>query len=154
WQLGQEHALSYPKCPELPSRTVRWTSLWAATDMVRARALTTPRRFLGRHALPVFCGAPMPHGMLALDYCGHADHVFAADGSGIVHRHDQPSATFAWSRDADGAMRVDYGDAATRFWIVDPGEAPGREVQGVAWVAEGNVVGYDGTASGHAPMLR
>ncbi len=150
WQLGQDYVLSYPQCPELAPREVRTASLRAAPDMVRARLLTTPRRFTGRQSLPLFCPLLLPHGDLAFEPCGQVDHVFAPDGSGVADPQGKAPQPFAWSIDAHGAMRVDYGDRASRFWILDPGD---RVVQPLAWVAEGEVVGYTGTSSGQGTRV-
>lgn len=151
WQLGRDYELSYPDCPDLAPVAARSVELSAAPDMAHARMLTTPRRFLGRQALPLFCPLMYPHGELALEPCGQADHVFARDGSGFAQPPDGPVLAFAWSLDAHGAMRLDYGDSATRVWIFDAGD---RVQQGVVYVAEGSVSGEPGTSGGHATLVR
>ena len=151
WHFGSDHELSFPECPEL--ETVEWRSMrvWTAPDMARARALTQPRRFVGRQSLPVFCGYPLPHWGLALEPCGQADHVFNADGSGVAHPDDGPPLGFSWGRGPHGGIRVDYGDASARFWILEDGD---RRLLPVAYVAEAVVVGYPGTSSGQATLVR
>ncbi|MGY1458117.1 MULTISPECIES: hypothetical protein [unclassified Luteimonas] len=151
WQLGTDSLLRSPECPEFKPVALRSVRLSAAPDMMRTRLLTTPRRVLGRHSLPVFCGSPLPHGGIALDPCGQADHVFARDGSGVAYPVGEAPMAFGWEHDAHGAIRVDYGDASTRFWIIDPGD---RTIQAVAYVAAAVVVGYPGTSSGHATLVR
>ena len=153
WQSGMDGVVELLDCPGIEPVAVRTVELSAAPDMLRTRLLTTPRRFHGRHALPLFCGLPMPHGGLVLEPCGQADHVFARDGSGVLHPADAPVAAFSWAQDGHGAIRVDYGEASTRFWIIDPGGLD-RTLQPVAYVAEGVVVGYPGTSSGQATRVR
>lgn len=77
--------------------------------------------------------------------------MFNADGSGVAHPGDGPPLDFSWGRGPRGDVRVDYGDASARFWILEDGD---RRVQPVAYVAEAVVVGYPGTASGQATLVR
>ena len=151
WQLGTDRVRRCPDCPELEPVAWRSTELSAAPDMLRTRLLTTPRRFVGRQSLPVFCGIPIPHGWLMLEPCGQADHVFASDGSGVVHPVDAAPQAFDWAQDGHGAIRVDYGDASARFWIIDDGDRP---LYPVAYVAAGVVMGYPGTSGGQATLVR
>lgn len=152
WQHGIDRVLGFPECPGLAEVAWRTAELWAAPDMPRLQALTSPRRFIGRQSLPVFCGVPLPHWGLALEPCGQADHVFNADGSGLAHPADAAPLAFSWGLGEHGAIRVDYGEeASSRFWIIDAGDRTG---QPVAYVAAGVVAGYPGTSSGQATLVR
>ncbi len=151
WQAGQDHVVTYPECPGLAPSTTRRVTLHAAPDMLRAPVLTSPRRFPGRHALPLFCPLVFPHTYLALTPCDYADHVFARDGSGVAYPQGEAPRPFTWAAGARGAMRLDYGDMVLRLWIVDPAD---RVASALVYVVEGEVVGYDGTSSGYATMVR
>lgn len=151
WHFGVDRVALFPDCPEFKPEPWRTAELSAAPDMQRVRALTRPRSFVGRQSLPLFCGLPLPHGGLVLEPCGQADHVFAGDGSGVAHPVDAPEVAFSWSLDDHGAIRVDYGESSSRFWIIDAGD---RVVKPVAYVAAGEVVGYQGTSSGQATLVR
>src|SRR5690606_38206051 len=88
---------------------------------------------------------------LALTPCDYADHVFARDGSGVAYLQGKAPLSFTWAAGARGAMRLDYGDMVLRLWIVDPAD---RVANALVYVVEGEVVGYSGTSSGYATMVR
>jgi hypothetical protein len=152
WQMGADSLLELHDCPGFKPVRLRSVHLRAAPDMGRAALLTTPRRFLGRHSLPLFCGVLYPHHE-AVQPCGQADHVFARDGSGLAYPDGRAPMPFSWGAGSHGEIRLEYADRNSRFWIVDAGD---RETQVVTYVATAPVehVTSIGTGSGHATLVR
>ena len=156
WQLASDSVLELVDCPGWEPEPLRDITLRASPTLPRGKVHDPAGMLVGRQSLPLSCGVFLPHDV-AIQHCGEADHVLARDGTGMAYPPGQPPMALAWGRDADGAMRFDYGEGLdqgtmpSRMWLIDGGDGV---VQSVAWVAEGNVGGWEGTGTGFATRVR
>lgn len=156
WQLASDITTHLTDCPGFEPVQRREITLRAAPAIPRNRVHDPAGMLAGRHSIPLFCGMFLPHDV-AIRPCGVADHVLQRDGTGIAYPDGRAALAVAWGRDADGAMRFDYGEGLddgvmpSRQWLVDAGDGT---TQTVFWLAAGSVGGWDGTGSGFATRVR
>lgn len=156
WQLASDMTSQLADCPGSEPVQRRQITFRAAPSIPRNRVHDPAGMMVGRHSIPLFCGDFLPHDVV-IRPCGVADHVLERDGTGIAYPAGRAALAVAWGRDADGAMRFDYGEGLdggvmpSRQWLLDAGDGT---TQAVFWLAEGSVDGSDGSASGFATRVR
>jgi hypothetical protein len=162
WRSYVEEEVSYPDCPELPTRVARSAGFSPVLDLADSRMLTSARRFSGSKALPSFCLPENAYPDTELRECAYAVHRFGGNGIGeLLDLGDKVDATmqpiqgggrapFTWAMGEDGAMHVQVGATGTRYWVVDGGDG---SAMGVVYVVDADRPGGNISMAGYTAMI-
>lgn len=147
WMTINDYLQIHPDCPDYPPVAYRTATFRVALDLAATIPSADARRFHGTRGLPYISlansGGPGPTNYL--ERREYALHRFDRAGTGLVTGlgpkvdsamepiNGNGSASFTWNETAQSAVRVQFPDVSTRYWIVDAGNGT---VTGLVFLAE------------------